>query len=183
MTKLVFTSSINPRIAKPIELDVADVLAVRNLGAQKLSDGTFAHRREVYTKHDPMMTVWDIAKSSTVPPATAQLDKLGGKPFVSLGSVYSHGTGNGSFLASADPILVSIDQKDAGLIKKFKEHASGIIAGAGLNASLTNSGRVETLQRTTNLHYASLIIGEAEQRVPVAHVDAKRFASFDAFGG
>lgn len=176
MADLTFASDIAPQHSHPIKLDTKEILAVVNLGFNAQHDGTFAHRRVVYTADD-LVTVWERTKTKDTPPSIRSLDNLGGKPYVQVGKPSSHGLTNQSDLNTANTLRVSVALEDLHLIKSKDTHGSTLAAGTTVNGSFTASAQGQTLPPKTMMYYADLRIGA--NKVPAAHLDAARFSKFE----
>lgn len=196
MPKIVLAKS-NRVDADKITIDTADILAVHHLGFQELTKivvkgetkERFAHRREIYLKSDvksdgdkpvdiKTLTVWEISGSKQPPSSITMLDYFGGKPSVSVARISFSGSANGSDLATANSILISTAPEDLKLITKSQSHGSKLTS-TGVSSAFTMSTKPETIPKDTIMNYAVLNLGD-NQTVPVAHLDATRFAKFEA---
>lgn len=177
MAKLVFKSDHKPQHASDIAVDTADVLAVVNLGYQALVGNTFAHRRQIITKDsEALQTVWALNNDKTPPAAISTLDKMGGKPFITVAKLSSPGTGNASELATANRISLSTAPEDKGEITKTSAHASKL-AKAGLSGAFADSAQPVNIADSTLMYYASLDVGD--QKVEVGHLKKGKFDVFE----
>jgi hypothetical protein len=171
MSKLIFTLGRSLQSTE-IELMPSEILAVRQLK----TEGGKSHSRQVYTKTKGLLTVWDKDRRQKIPEATELLDRLGDKPFTTVGHIDAFDKLSYLELGRSNRIAISTDEADYGDIKieKYSSHALGRIR---LGAIFTEGTQWKNVDPGTRIHRAVLCLAN-EFKISVAHVDGVRLTRY-----